>query len=98
MKFGDNRTAALKARFRQTRLYQAAALVPLGGAVLLLANARRYAADFGLLPIILGAVFLLGVTVVFSWMNWRCPACRAHLALRWTPGHCLQCGFVLRSR
>lgn len=98
VKFGDNRTAALRARFRQTRQYQVAAVVPVGGGVFLLANARRYSVDFGLLPIVLSAVFLFGIAVAFSWVNWRCPACRKHLGLRWKPDHCLGCGFVLRSR
>lgn len=98
VKFGDNRTAALKARFRQTKQYQVAVVVPVGGAIFLLARARRYSVDLGYAPILLGAAFLLVVAVVFSWVNWRCPACRKHLGLRWNPPHCLGCGFVLRSR
>lgn len=98
VKFGDDRVDALRLRFRQTRQFQVAALVPVGGIVFLLANAPRYSVDLGLAPILLAAVFLLGVTVVFTWINWRCPACRKHLGLRWNPDHCLGCGFVLRSR
>lgn len=98
MKLGDDRQAALKARFRQTKLYQAAVLVPLGGAAFLFANAHRYSVDLGLAPVLLGAVFLLGVAVAFSWINWRCPACRAQLGFRWNPHHCPGCGLVLGSR
>jgi hypothetical protein len=98
VKFGDNRTALFRARFRQTRLYQAAVLVPAGGGVFLLSNARRYSADFGFAPILLAAAFLIAVAALFSWFNWRCPACRTHLGLHWNPHHCPGCGFVLRSR
>ncbi|MEB2345793.1 MAG: hypothetical protein OZ948_13760 [Deltaproteobacteria bacterium] len=98
VKFGDNRTAALRARFRQTRQYQVAAVAPAGGALFLLVKAPRYSVDLGLLPILLGAAFLLGVAVVFSWVNWRCPACRRHLGPRWNPHHCMACGFILRPR
>lgn len=98
MKSGDDRSAALKARFRQTRQYQVAVLVPLGGALLLLGNARRYAVDLGLAPILLGAGFLVGVAALFSWINWRCPDCRAHLGFRWNPPHCPGCGLVLAAR
>lgn len=98
VKFGDNRTAALRARFRQTQLYQAAILVPVGGGLFLLVRAPRYSVDLGLAPVLLGAAFLLAVAVLFSWINWRCPACRRHLGLRWNPHHCLGCGFILRAR
>jgi hypothetical protein len=98
VKLGDDRTVVLKARFRQTRLYQAAVLAPVGGAAFLLGNARRYAVDLGLAPILLGAAFLLVVAVAFSWLNWRCPACREQLGLRWNPHHCPGCGFILGSR
>jgi hypothetical protein len=98
VRFRDDRTAAFRARFRQTRQYQVAVLVPLGGVVFLLANARRYSVDLGLATILLAAGFLLAVAALFSWLNWRCPACRRHLGLRWNPHHCPGCGFVLRSR
>lgn len=94
----DQRAARLRARFEQTRRYQAALLVPVGGAVLLLATSRRYAADVGFGPILLGAAFLLGVAVGCSWIFWRCPACRRHLGLRWRPHCCVSCGFVLEPR
>ena len=98
MRFGDERNAALKAKFRETRRYQVAVLVPLGGAVLLLGNAQRYSVDLGLAPILLGAAFLLVVALAFSWINWRCPACRTQLGLRWNPDPCTGCGFTFRSR
>lgn len=98
MKLGKDRTGALRARFRQTKQYQVAVLVPLGGVVFLLANAHRFAVDLGLAPILLSAAFLFGVAVLFSWINWRCPACRKQLGLRWNPGHCRSCGFLLRPR
>lgn len=93
-----DRAAALRARFRQTRQYQVAAAVPAAGGLYLLAHARRLSVDIGLAPIVLGALSLLAVAVLFSWINWRCPACRRRLPLRWNPDPCAGCGFVLLRR
>jgi O-antigen/teichoic acid export membrane protein len=87
----------IKARFRQTMRYQVALIVPLGGAVILLAGADRYSVDVGLQAILLAAALLVLVAAGFSWLNWRCPACRKHLGRSLRPSRCPRCGVTLRS-
>jgi hypothetical protein len=40
-------------------------------------------------------IFIIGA-VVFSWKNWRCPACDRYLGKVWNPRHCHSCGVALR--
>ena len=43
------------------------------------------------------AIFVVAASVTFSWHNWRCPACTAHLgADGWTQGRCPKCHATLR--
>ena len=97
MAYTEKQKARIKARFRQTMRYQVALLVPLGGAVILLAGADRYSVDIGLQPILLAAALLVLVAAGFSWLNWRCPACRKHLGRSLRPSRCPSCGVTLRS-
>ncbi len=97
MGYTEDQKAEFKAKFTQTRRYQMALFVPVGGAVLLLVLSERYAADLGLQPIVLGTAFLVLVAAGFAWLNWRCPACRKYLGKSLSPNHCPKCGVALRS-
>lgn len=98
MKRSQKRQAELEARFRQTRRYQAALVVPLGGALLIVGAASRLATDLGLVPVVLAAASLVAFAAAFSWLNWRCPACRTSLGTALNPTRCPNCGATLRAR
>jgi phage FluMu protein Com len=97
MRYTEKQKAEFKERFVQTRRYQIAMFVPVGGAVLVLVVGERYVAELGLQPMILGTAFLLLATAGFSWLNWRCPACRKFLGKSLTPDYCPKCGVELGS-
>src|SRR5262245_53589197 len=44
----------------------------------------------------IGAVLAVAL-LVFSFMNWRCPACRRYLGRRINPKFCGSCGVQLRG-
>ena len=95
MQYSEKQKAEFKAKFIQTRRYQIALFVPVGGAAFLLVFSQRFVAQLGLQPILLGTVFLVLVAAGFSWLNWRCPACRKHLGKGLSPNRCPNCGAVL---
>ena len=45
-------------------------------------------------PIFLGLVLAV---LVFSFRNWRCPACEKYLGRTFNPKHCQHCGIQLRG-
>ncbi len=95
-KYTEKQKAEFKARFTQTRRYQIALSVPLGGAVILLVLGERYVADLGLQAMLLGAGFLVLVAAGFSWLNWRCPACGKYLGRGLSPTQCPECGVAFK--
>ena len=98
MAYTQKQKARFKAKFIQTRRYQIALAVPVGGALLLLVLSERYAADLGLLPMLAGTAFLILVAAGFSWINWRCPACGKGLGKSLSPDQCPKCGVALTSQ
>ncbi len=98
MKYTEKQKAEFKAKFTQTRRYQMALFVPVGGAVLLLVLSERYVADLGLQTMALGIAALVLAAAGFSWLNWRCPACGKYLGKGLSPNHCPKCGVALRSQ
>jgi rubrerythrin len=98
VKYTERQKAGFKAKFIQTRRYQMALFVPVGGAVFLLLRSDLYAEDLGFETMVLGAAFLLLVAAGFSWLNWRCPACRKFLGRGLSPKQCPKCGVELTSQ
>lgn len=98
MNYTERQKAEFRARFVQMQRYQAAMYVPLVGAVVLLVLSVRYlpdlAGDSG--TIALGTAGLVGAAVVFSWLNWRCPACAKWLGTSLSPDCCPRCGIAFR--
>lgn len=43
-----------------------------------------------------GFVVLVLVALIFSFRNWRCPACDRYLGKQMSPRYCSRCGVVLR--
>jgi len=91
----ERQKAEFKAKFTQTRRYQIAAFVPVIGGLFLLFRSELYVADLGLMPVLLGTAFLLLVAAGFSWLNWRCPACRTFLGRDLSPSQCPKCKVAL---
>jgi hypothetical protein len=40
---------------------------------------------------------VVAAALVFSFRNWRCPACNAYLGRTMNPRHCQNCGAALRD-
>ncbi|TMQ49613.1 MAG: hypothetical protein E6K73_09610 [Candidatus Eisenbacteria bacterium] len=53
---------------------------------------------YGLSPVVFGPAFLVLVAaaVIFSFANWRCPACNGYLGRGINPKFCSKCGTELR--
>ncbi|MBW2415435.1 MAG: hypothetical protein JRG76_13090 [Deltaproteobacteria bacterium] len=90
-RYTEKQKKDFKERFIQTRRYQIALAVPVFGPLLLLLAGKRAVADLGLQPMLLGTALLLAVAAGFSWLNWRCPACRKHLGWTLNPPCCPRC-------
>ena len=56
-------------------------------------------AILGLPANLVGPLFLALVlaVLVFSFRNWRCPACEKYLGRSFNPKHCQNCGIQLRG-
>lgn len=52
----------------------------------------------GIPPEVYGPAFLVLVVaaLIFSFMNWRCPACKGYLGKAISPRFCSKCGVVLQ--
>lgn len=96
VKYTEKQKLEFKKRFRQTWRYQMALSVPLAGVLLLIFSGKRYVAAFGLQQVALSVAFLLLVAAGFSWLNWRCPGCRASLGKGLNPAQCPACGVALK--
>ncbi len=100
MRYTEKQRARFKSRFRQKRQYEVALLVPLGGAVVMLAIGERHAEALSLQPLMmaLGTAGLVLAAAGFHWLNWRCPACEKFLGRDLNPSHCPGCEVALRSQ
>ena len=65
---------------------------------LALASDQEAVARFGIPPSILGPAMLVLVAglLVFSFRNWRCPACNSYLGRGMNPRFCTKCGVALQ--
>jgi hypothetical protein len=92
----DSATADVHVEFARRRRRQFIVTIPL---VVIAVAASLFLTDEngpkGPLPIVVFVV-ALGSAVVFSLINWRCPACRAYLRKATNPKFCPNCGVALR--
>jgi len=89
------------ADFRKRKIRQWIATVPALIAVLLIVTIDEASGTgiAGLPLIVVGPT--AGVTIlavlIFSLINWRCPACRAYIGKKWNPRFCSKCGTQLQA-
>ena len=82
---------------RRRQMFLAASLFPMVIAAAMLRSSARQEL-FGIRPSMWGPGFLLLIVgaLVFSFRNWRCPACDRYLGRRLNPRFCSKCGAVLQ--
>ena len=91
----------IQEEFRKRRTRQLAMIVPALAAVIVFiwADDHRGRALMGIpssMLLWIGGACFIGV-LVFSFSNWRCPACNGYLGKGWNPKFCVKCGVQLRA-
>jgi hypothetical protein len=99
MEYTEQQKQTFKTQFSERRTRQIIVAVPLIGMVVLFALADEASQTVAGLPM---AVFLPAFLVVvvgalvFSFRNWRCPACDRYLGKGSNPHFCPKCGVALQ--
>jgi rubrerythrin len=102
MQYTEQQKAAFKEEFRVRRKRQivlAIALVAPAAVFAIFADGKKGEETLlGLSPALVAPVFLLLVlgAIVFSFRNWRCPACDRYLGKGGNPRFCPKCGAPLQ--
>jgi hypothetical protein len=101
MEYTEGQKASFKQAFAARRKRQLILAVPLvaifiGFAVL--ADQRNGGAVLGMPAAVVapGFLVLVGAAIVFSFRNWRCPACDKYLGKGISPRFCPKCGVALQ--
>jgi hypothetical protein len=96
----EQQLAAFQAEFARRRRSQIVASIPAVAVAIVmgLADPRRHQATASLPVAIVLPVALVVVlaVVLFSFRNWRCPACDGYLGRSLGPRFCPKCGVALR--
>jgi len=95
VEYTQEQLSGFKAEFATRRRRQIAVAVVIGlGAILLLIMPDRQAVNRA--PGILLLFAAMGAILVFTFQNWRCPACGRYLGRGANPSFCPRCGVALR--
>ena len=100
MEYDGLKKQAIKDEFKSRRMRQIAVAIPL--VLIMLAMIILPKTDFintlDLSMDILGPIFFIVIlaTVIFSFINWRCPGCKKYLGKTISPKFCTKCGVELR--
>jgi len=101
MQYTESQKADFKQLYTRRRGKQLAVSVPLVAVVLALALTQDPQSEtiLALSAQIAGPIFLVIVAgaLLFSYRNWRCPACNKYLGRTFNPKHCHSCGVELRA-
>ena len=101
MTYTDDQKAAFRAEFaarRKRQLFVSIPLVVFMLGVMIVLDERTKAPVLGLSPSVVIGIFavVMGGGLVFSLLNWRCPACARYLGKHINPSFCHRCGAPLR--
>jgi hypothetical protein len=93
---GDLEAETVKQEFRRRWIRQlVVTLIALAALALSGAFTRNAGVDSGPIPPYLLVAIVIGL-LIFSLVNWRCPACNRYLYRDIYPRHCSGCGTQLR--
>jgi hypothetical protein len=100
MSYTAEQESEFKRLFAARRKRQAMVAIPFIAALLVIVMGRggERMDLLGVSAVIWGpvlAVFVVGA-LVFSFKNWRCPACNGYLGKAFNPRYCSKCGVELR--
>jgi len=97
----SRQSASVQQQFGVRRTRQILAALPMVAFMIAIGATKDEAAHTVLgIPDSIGfPLFMIVVvgTIVFSFVNWRCPACRSYLGRRINPRFCGACGAQLRG-
>ncbi len=100
MKHTTQQEQAFKEIFAVRRRRQILLAVPLVVTMLAFIVGTEEQAEtiFGFPLAVAGPVFFAFIigALIFSFKNWRCPACDKYLGKVWNPRHCHSCGVALQ--
>lgn len=101
MEYTEQQKADFRQQFRvrrQRQLILAVPLVPLFVGFAVLLDERTDGTVLGVPLSVAGPAFLIFIVaaIVFSFRNWRCPACDRYLGKGFSPKFCQQCGAPLQ--
>ena len=101
MTYTEDQKAAFRAEFamrRKRQLFVSIPLVIFMVGVMIALDEKTKAPVFGLSASVVGGIFavVMGGGLVFSLLNWRCPACQRYLGKHINPSFCHRCGVPLR--
>src|SRR5687767_9013866 len=101
MAYTEDQKARLRKEFAHRRKKQLFVSIPIAVfmiGVLIALDEKSKGPILGLSPSMVVTVFMvvMGAGLVFSLINWRCPACRRYLGKHINPSFCHRCGAPLR--
>jgi hypothetical protein len=101
VEYTDQQRAAFRDAYAKRRRNQLIVTVPLVAVIAAFAftEDRGGGTALGLPPQLAGPIVILVVAAVliFSFRNWRCPACNKYLGRSTNPKYCQRCGIELRA-
>jgi hypothetical protein len=101
MEYTEEQKSQFKAAYALRRKRQLAVSAPLVVLVLALVFTKDHVggtllATFSSVAVPLFLIVVVGA-LIFSFRNWRCPACGKYLGRSFNPKHCQSCGVALRD-
>lgn len=99
--YTDQQRQDFRDRFELRRRRQLVATVPTVIVIFATAILQRDGSGTlaGVPEPVIGSLFVVAIVgiLVFSLLNWRCPACQSYLGRSISPRFCQKCGVELRS-
>lgn len=98
MQYTERQVREFQRQFAERRTRQWLATLPvIAATILIIVSDRLNKSVLGIPPVVVTIVafgVILGF-IVFTLVNWRCPACNSYLGKRINPRFCSSCGVAL---